>query len=461
MSSVSRRVDALILQEEISRDVPTDVGEFMARATGKEFEQPLPRTVAIRAENYHWVKYYPVETLLGRGEDITKFFLVPEDIVRKWGLKTGDRISYDPKQGFWGIFAVNGFTDPEDFKQRPKLISDVPATYAERRLPVEKIRLEEPKREGEPDGNTSIRAFTLLAPLPEGGVIIIAAPALAGKSTQFRFLYEALLKLIEYDKDLFVIALQVGERPQDAEEMRGIWDKVEHDRSRSELYLSPAGDPKEEPRSGHFWLARLLKARAERLTEGTGSRTGGFGYGYKVVLLIDSLSRVKMSHSFSERIEKPDISGGLLSQGLHVASLTATLDILQVAGSFGKRSLTIVTTMLKDEVNPKKRKRAAEHVLFDQAGPSSSVTIWGLVNSQDEKLRPSIDLDLTYTREFHRICTCGQFSERAHVLKIMWESPYTKDEGFRFGTENALRNYLGYVKDNPTYESSQFAVCDK
>lgn len=449
-TSSSKGVEVYILQEEISEDISTEI-----KVLRKKAEYPVPRTVAVLVEKYDWIKRYPVEHLVGQTDpEVTEILHVPDEVVRRWGLREGDKVRFNPKEGFKEIYDVNGFTDSEAVKQRPVLIGGLRAQYAERRIPIESVQLEKPMREGEPDGNKSNRAFTILSPFPDGGRVIIASPAGAGKSTQLRFVYKALLRWMKDDKKLFVIALQVGERPEDATELEKIRDSVDHDESRSEIFLAPAGDPKKEPREGHYWLTKFVKARAERLCEGTRE------FGYRVVLLIDSLSRVQMSHSFAEKIEKPR-NVGLLSQGLSIASLTAALDILQVAGNFGDRSLTIVPTMLKDELNPKKRKRSAEHVLFEQSGPSISTAIWGLVSSSDDKLKPNIDIEITTTREFYRLCTSGQFKEREHVLSLMQTSAYSSDGSFRPGAANAVRNLLKYAEDYPTFESSQFADYDK
>jgi len=450
MSSV-KEVEVLILQEERTKDVSDEIMALQAKAKGEKYEGPVPATVAVYANRYDWIKRYSVEHMLGQDNaEVAQVLRVPDEVVREWGLKAGDKAVFDPKKGFKGITSVNGFTDPGGVRSRPRLVSDMPASYAERRLPIELIQLKKPTKKGEPDGNINNRAFTILAPLPEGGRVIIAAPARAGKSTTLRFVYEALLKLLEHDEKLFVIALQVGERPEDATKLTDIRDGVKHDTSRSELYLAPAGDPKEEPREGHYRLTKFAKARTERLCEGTKD------FGYRVVLLIDSMSRVMMSHSSSEKIEKPK-SLGLLSQGLSYASLNASQDILSVAGSFGERSITIITTMLKDEINVKMRKKSAEHVLFDQSGPSISTGIWGLVTSRDDELRPSIDLGITFTREFHEICTKNQFEEREYVLEVMWKSPYSTNESHQGRPLRALKKLIEYAKDHPTIESSQFA----
>lgn len=437
---------ALILQESVVQELSQEVRAKIAR---DQYKPPVPKTIAIPFSDYGWIKKFPLAHMMGQDNvEVKNALFVPEDTVRQWGLRTGDRVWFDPSKGPRSIFNVNGFTDSAAVQQRPSLISKLHSGYADRRIPIESVQLDEPRSESAPNGNVINRAISILSPLPDGGRVIIAAPPGAGKSTVLRAVYESLLRLMEKDRQLYVIALQVGERPEDATELQRILDRVPHDESRSELYLTPTGDPAEDPLEGHYWLTRFVKARAERLCEGTPNQ------GFRVVLLIDSISRVMMSHSFSDKIEKP--KRGALSQGLNPKSLTDTGSLLNVAGNFGDRSLTIIATMLKqDDINPRRRTRSAEHVLFDQSGPSISSAIWGLVNTNNERLRPSVDLDLTFTREYHRISSRGQIEERSDVLQQMWNSPYTGSGAFKRGAESAVATLLKYAQDHPRYEDTQ------
>jgi hypothetical protein len=123
---------------------------------------------------------------------------------------------------------------------------------------------------------------------------------------------------------------------------------------------------------------------------------------------------------------------------------------------YAERSLTILTTMLKqDDINLKRRKKSAEHVLFDQSGPSTSSAIWGLVNSNNDKLKPSIDLDITFTREFHRISTHGQIEERSDIIFEMWNRPSTGKLPATGRAEQALAHLLHYAKTHPDYQETQ------
>ncbi len=441
-------VAAYILQEEI----PPELYNEMLAQGGSQNKLPVPKTIAIPTAYYGWMKKFSLEHLLGQSsEEVSKKIFVPEDKVQLWGLKEGDKVRYARAEGLSSIFEVNGFSDPQEVRNRSRLISDIHSSYAKRRIPIENVKLDKPGTVGAPDSNIINRAFTILSPLPEGGRIIIASPPTAGKSTVLRAVYEALLHLLEFDKKLFVIVLQVGERPEDATELEKIRDRVTHDKNRSEIFMAPAGNPIDDPLEGHYRLAKFAKARAERVCEGSVSS------GFKVVLLIDSLSRVMMSHSFSDKIEKPKM--GALSQGLNPKSLTDTISLLNVAGDFGDRSLTIITTLLKaDDINLKRRTRSAEHVLFEQSGPSISIAIWGLVNSNNLALKPSIDLDVTFTRQFHEISTPGQIQEREFVINKMWNSPFTGKEVFRSSAEKALATILQYARDNPSYNKTQFAA---
>jgi len=447
---------AYILQEELSKDLSEEIKDGLGMSMGRDQNSLIPKTIAIPVSRYSWIKKYSREHMLGQEEEnIKKFLVVPNAVVERWGLEEGDLVWFKNKEGLQSIFNVNGFDDPDAVKNRPRLIKDIPSQYAQRRIPIENARLPKPKP-GAPDGNAINRLISILAPLPQGGRVIIASPPRAGKSTTLRAIYEALLILTETDPDLFIIALQVGERPEDATELEMIRNRVKHDRSRSELFQASKANPKEENLAGQFRLTKFVKARAERLCEGTRK------YGYNVVLLIDSMSRVMMSHSFSDDIDKPKGSGAL-SQGLHPSSLIETDSLLNVAGFFkgneeyGERSLTIIPTMLKrDDINVRRRMRSAEHVLFEQSGPSSSTSTIGLVNISNESLKPAIDLDLTFTREYHRLSTPGQLKERAAQVSSMWKRPAYGNLPANSDSEKALAHLIHYAKEHPIFEETQY-----
>jgi transcription termination factor Rho len=440
-----------IVQEEMPLDVDTEIKVLEAMGRGAKFNAPVPPTVAVY--NYDWIKRYSLSHLLGEQDsEVAKRLRVPDDVVRNWALKEGDKIVFDPKEGFRGIISVNGFTNPGAVSKRPKLVTEIHSDYAARRIPIESVVLEPPVKPGAPDGNFVIRLYTLLAPIPEGGRVFFAAPAEAGKSTTLLFVYEALLKLLQKDEQLFIIALQVGERPEDATRMQNVYEKVEHDRKRSEIYLAPVGDPRLELREGHYRMAKWVKSRSERLCEGTKD------FGYRVVLIIDSISRVMMSHTASDKIEKQK-NVGLLSQGLHYSSLTATQDILHIAGNFGDRSLTVLGTALKEDISTKNRVRAAENEFYKQSVPSLATTRWEAEKFFDEDLRPNVGINNTFTRNYHEICTTGQLEERKYVLDMIWSptSGYSSSKGIK----EVLRELFGYVKKNPRYENTKFAALDK
>lgn len=447
----------LIIQEDLSSKLSEEIAAAKAMVRGEEYHPPVPKTIAIPVSKYSWIKKYSQEHMFGSDRGVQEALLVPEETVRLWGLLNGDMVVFETSRGPSSISQVNGFTNPDLVRERPRLITDLLSEYAKSRLPIEDVQLPKPEKRFAPNGSISNRALTILAPLPKGGRCLLAAPPNAGKSTALRFVYEALLNLLNNDDNLFVIALQVGERPEDATELVKIRNHIDHDLSRSELYLAPAGDSKEDPLEGHYWLAKYVKDRAERLTQGTKDR------GYDVVLLIDSMSRVMMSHSFSDKIEKT--SHGALSQGLNPKSLVDTSALLNVAGRFGEhRSLTIISTMLKqDDINTRRRVRSAEHVLYDQSGPSVSTCIWGFVNSSKPELRPSIDLSITETRQIHEISSPGQLDERGNVMESMWNPgrAYTGDGSYDVSqnagsAEKALAYLLSYAEQNPKFQETQF-----
>ncbi len=438
----AKPVEFLILQDELTQDMTHEVLGPLAEIRGEEYKYPIPATFAIPRKKYDWIKRFPVRQMIGLDENVRKHLEVPEGTVREYGLLEGDMVRFG--SGFDEVVSINGYTDLKAIKHRPRLVQDLPSAYAEKRMPIESVRLPPPKKEGEPDLNLIIRACSIIAPPPEGGIHLFAAPPETGKSTAMRAYLWALLLSLKEIKNLHVIALLTGERAQDATEMERIFEIAvgPEEKDRAELYLAPAGDKRTDPRAGHYWLTKVLKARSERLCEGTRDE------GRRVVFLVDSMSRVMMSHSASEQIEK-SADLGSLSQGLAQDSLNDVLDLLAVAGNFGDgRTLTVVPTMLKEHMQLKKRRRSAEHVLFDQSGPAISIGQWAFADLPDEDVRPSIDLDLSSTRERYRISSKGQSEERRFVVDGKGRE--------RGAAERALKKLINYASENDVYEETDF-----
>ncbi len=364
-------------------------------------DAPVMETVMV--PEVAWFRRFTKHHIVSQAKKLE--LIVLKNDVEKWDLRNGDKIHLNSDST---VVAVNDNSLVKSLKNRPRIVGveALKPEYAKRRLPVEN------------HGSLTLKAFTLLAPVGKGQRLFVVAPPKAGKTWVIRDLWESCLKLMEEDKKLYVIGLHVGERAEDGTALELIRENTTHDKSRSELYQTPDGDPEE----AHYFVTQYVVDRARRLCE----------CGFDVVLIVDSFSRVLMSHSRADKIMKPS-SAGMIAGGVSTASITAIKRLLAVAGDFGDRSLTIVATMLGVEKGAGGYKRSSETSLYDETGPSTSTAIWALVNIPALKF-PKIDVSQTHSREYHRICSEKELADMQFVREDIWKE--------RARAEDALNTLL-------------------
>jgi len=424
--------EAYVIQEDITPQIRYLLSEGSGEAP------PLPKTAAI--PYLEWLKKFSREHIFGQeDEEVKKSLHIPDKVVRAWGLREGDKIRFTLSEGFDEIVDVNGVKTPSSLRNRPNVLDfDLNiSSYPRRLFAVDK------------HGNPTLRAYGIISPIGKGQRLIIASPPESGKSSLIRLLLEFFLKETLDDENLFVMSLLVGERAEDAEKLKEIEATVEHDVSRVELYHSPYGEPEE----ANVYMTEAFINRARRLCEGSDKS------GYDVVALIDCASRVLLAHSYSSKIEKPK-GAGMIASGVSTASLAAVRKLHSVAGDFGNRSLTLISTMLTDE--KKSRRKSSETALFDDSGPSTATAIWGLVRLPNTVPHPWIDVSLTHTRLFEQLFTeqPGRKTEHDAVLHEMWNIS-TEGGGSRPAKANeALRRLMSNAEKNLKYENTSFAKND-
>lgn len=432
--------EAFAVQEKVRVEIP------------HLMEKKLLSPTTVMIPEVEWLRRFSPSHILGQthmsSEDeeeqkrIKDTLLISENEVIKWGIRNGDKLTleFDSKTKKVKITAVNGESDPKKVISRPHIIGvdEIKPTYARRRLPIEKFGIDWPanpkimKGEVSATKDITLIAFSLRAPPGKGQRLFVISPPEAGKTWVIRSFWEACLKLTRTDEKLYIVGLHVGERAEDGYVLELIMNNTLYDTERVELYQTPDGDPED----AHYYVTEYVVERARRLCES----------GYDVVLMVDSFSRVLMSHSRSEKITKP-AGSGMISGGIKEASIAAVKRLLSVAGDFGDRSLTIVATMLTDDKNV--RRKSSESSLFDETGPSTSTAIWSLVNIPflTDRYRPWIDVVRTRARQYQSICTSGQLEDMREVQKIMWSEVEEKNGVKRRArAEDALTRLLDYAR---------------
>jgi transcription termination factor Rho len=209
----------------------------------------------------------------------------PED-ARRMGLRSGDivRGSAEERGGRRIVVAVETVNDaaPEHLQER-RVFEQLTATF-----PTRRIRLEQGPRP------LSIRIIDLFSPLGFGSRALIVAPPKTGKTTLIREAAEAVL---EGYPDAVVMAVLVGERPEEVTDLRA---RIEP--NGGHVYAASFDEQTER----HAWLVQVAVERAKRVAES----------GKDAFMVLDSLTRLARAENLSSRGQGRTLSGGIDAQAL-------------------------------------------------------------------------------------------------------------------------------------------------
>ncbi|MCS6843833.1 MAG: transcription termination factor Rho [Caldilineales bacterium] len=239
---------------------------------------------------------------------------VPAGLVRRLGLRLGDWVEalavedeYGPLvQTVWRVngHGVSNLAERPDFKQLTPVHPDRRITLGYR-----------------PDAVAG-RLLDLVAPIGRGQRGLIVAPPQAGKSTLLVHIAEA----VSADPELELLVLLVGERPEEATEMR----RLMRERLDGLVLVADLDAPSHHQAA----VVNLALAHARRLTE----------EGRHVVVLLDSLTRLARVQNLAAPGSGRTLSGGM--------DASALLPLRQVFGAARATeeggSLTLIATCLVD-----------------------------------------------------------------------------------------------------------------
>jgi transcription termination factor Rho len=241
-------------------------------------------------------------------------------VVRRLGLRPGDYLeglARAPRENdrYWGvqeITKVNG----DDVRQivRHTRFEDRVAVY-----PDEKIKLETG-----PDP-ISTRIIDLVAPIGKGQRGLVVSPPKAGKTT---ILKEIATGVAENLPDAHVMAVLIGERPEEVTDIRRHIDRITSGKG------EVASSNFDEHASEQTRVAEVALERAKRLVE----------QGKDVVILLDSITRLARAYNLAM-----PTSGRTLSGGFDPSALYPPKRFFGAARNFEEPgSLTIIGTALID-----------------------------------------------------------------------------------------------------------------
>ncbi|HNU04771.1 MAG TPA: transcription termination factor Rho [Anaerolineae bacterium] len=235
---------------------------------------------------------------------------VPARLVRALGLRLGDWVEGIAVEDRYGpavetVWRVNGH-GVQHLADRPDFRELVPIH------PRQQIIL------GYHPRAVAGRLLDLIAPIGRGQRGLIVAPPQAGKTTVLAQIAEG----VSADPELELLVLLVGERPEEATELRRIVDGL--------VLVADLDAPNREQTA----VVTLAMAHARRLCE----------EGRHVVVLLDSLTRLA-------RVQNLAAPGGgkTLSGGMDASALTPLRQVFGAARSIEDGgSLTLIATCLID-----------------------------------------------------------------------------------------------------------------
>ena len=237
----------------------------------------------------------------------------PED-ARRMNLRSGDLVAgrAEERGGRRTLVALESVNDrrPEEATGRPQF-EQLTASFPDRRIRLEQSSLP-----------VSVRIIDLFAPLGFGSRALIVAPPKTGKTTLIREAAESVLKGYP---DAVVMAVLVGERPEEVTDLRARLEP------RGGLVYAASFD---EDTQRHAWLVQIAVERAKRVAES----------GRDAFMVLDSLTRLARAENLATRGQGRTLSGGIDAQALDTGRRAfGAARNLEEGGS-----LTILATCLVD-----------------------------------------------------------------------------------------------------------------
>ncbi len=289
----------------------------------------------------------------------------PDDIyvspsqIKRFGLRTGDTVSGQirpPKENerFFALLKVEAvnFENPEVAKTKI-LFDNLTPLY-----PNERIHLETDPRD------YSMRIMDMLTPLGKGQRGLIVAQPKTGKTT---LLQKIANSITTNHPEMKLIVLLIDERPEEVTDM---------ERSVKAEVVSSTFD---EPPDRHVQVAEMVLEKSKRLVE----------YGYDVVILLDSITRLARAHN-----AVVPHSGKILSGGLDATALEKPKRFFGAARNIEEGgSLTIIATALIDTGS------RMDDVIFEEFKGTGNMELVLDRRLSDRRIFPSIDINRSGTRK--------------------------------------------------------------
>jgi transcription termination factor Rho len=338
-------------REEGKSDSPADTDKKIAAVPPVELAEMTEGILEVMSDGYGFLRK---DNYLQSSRDI----YVPPQYIRKFNLRTGDKISgpgkmqkeNDRYQAIMYIKEVNGKPPEVSFK-RLKFDRLTPI-YPDERFVLETTRNE-----------LSTRIIDLVAPIGKGQRGMIVSPPKAGKTILLQKIANAIATNNPQTK---LIVLLIDERPEEVTDMqRSI---------RGEVVYSTFDKTPEN----HVRIVELVLERAMRLVE----------LGEDVVILLDSITRLGRAYNLTI-----NPTGRTLSGGLDPGALYGPKRFFGAARNIeGGGSLTIVATALIDTGS------RMDEVIFEEFKGTGNMEVYLDRKLSEKRIFPAIDINRSGTR---------------------------------------------------------------
>jgi transcription termination factor Rho len=298
---------------------------------------------------------------------------VSQSQIRRFALRTGDFVTGQvrpPKDSekYYGLLRVETVdgVDPEIARRRP-YFENLTAIFPNEHLVTETT-----------GDNLTTRVIDLITPIGRGQRGLIVSPPKAGKT----LLLKAIAQGISANyKDIHLMVLLVGERPEEVTDMKRSVD--------GEVVSSTFDEPVED----HTRVSEMALERAKRLVE----------FGKDVVILMDSITRLTRAYNLA----MPP-SGRTLSGGVDPIALYPPKRFFGAARNCEEGgSLTIIATCLVDTGS------RMDEVIFEEFKGTGNMELRLDRRLAERRYFPAIDIQLSSTRREELLLD-------AETLKQIW-----------------------------------------
>lgn len=287
---------------------------------------------------------------------------VSPNIIRRLGLRTGEVITGSirmPKRteryfAISKVETVNGIS----FDQKKRIVhfEDLVPLYPNERLIMENVSTA--------IDNISGRVIDIVAPLGKGQRALIVAPPRTGKTVLMENIAHSI---IANNPDIELIALLIGERPEEVTDMQ---------RSIKGEVVSSTFD---EPCQRHVQLAEIVIEKAKRMVEN----------GKDVVILLDSITRLARAYNNIAPSSGKVLTGGVDSNALHRPKrFFGAARNIENGGS-----LTIIATALVETGSK------MDEVIFEEFKGTGNSEIVLDRKISEKRIFPAIDINRSGTRK--------------------------------------------------------------